>query len=135
MEKQAYKVGDHHQSVFKIEADTINKFAEVTGDKNPIHLDENYAEKTLFKRRIAHGFLYGSFISKVLGTEFPGEGTVYLSQSMTFLLPVYISDLLTIDILVIESLPKNRLRLQTNIWNQNNELVLKGEALVMKINF
>ena len=53
MEKQAYKVGDHHQSVFKIEADTINKFAEVTGDKNPIHLDENYAEKTLFKRRIA----------------------------------------------------------------------------------
>lgn len=135
MEKQAYKVGDHHQSVFKIEADTINKFAEVTGDKNPIHLDENYAEKTLFKRRIAHGFLYGSFISKVLGTEFPGEGTVYLSQSMTFLLPVYISDLLTIDILVIESLPKNRLRLQTNIWNQNNELVLKVEALVMKINF
>ncbi len=135
MENQYFKVGDHYQRTITIEKEMINKFADVTGDRNPIHLNDKYAENTFFKKRIAHGFLYGSFISRVLGTEFPGEGTVYISQSMNFLLPVYVSDILSVEILILEILPKNRLRLETNIRNQNGEFVLKGEAVVMKLKF
>ena len=84
-----YKIGDLYSKKFQISEDMINGFAKYTGDKNPVHLNEEFASKTIFKTRIAHGFLVGSLISSVLGNDFPGNGTIYLSQSMKFMKPVY----------------------------------------------
>ncbi|MCF8296739.1 MAG: MaoC family dehydratase [Saprospiraceae bacterium] len=134
MKKESFKKGDLYSKTITISEEAINNFAEVTGDKNPIHIDEEFASKHLFKKRIAHGFLYGSYISRILGTEFPGIGTIYVSQNMKFIKPVFIGDILNIKIRIIKILPNNKLRLETNIENQNNEIVLKGEAIVFKIN-
>ena len=108
----------------------VREFARITGDYNKVHLDEAYAKNTVFKNRIAHGFLYGSFISTVLGTKFPGEGTIYQYQDMKFLLPVYINDQLEIKVSVSEKLKKNGLKLKTEIRNQHDDLVLDGVAIV-----
>ena len=76
------KIDDEYSKNFKITIDMIEKFAMVSGDKNPIHLDEEYAQNSIFKKRIAHGLLVGSFISTIIGNYFPGKGTIYLSQSL-----------------------------------------------------
>ena len=130
MDFDSIKTGYSISSKQKVTDNMVAEFARITGDYNKIHLDEDYAAKTIFKHRIAHGFLYGSFISKMLGTKFPGEGTVYQYQEMEFLLPVYINDLLEIKITVLEKLSKNRLSLKTDILNQDGNLVLKGTATV-----
>jgi 3-hydroxybutyryl-CoA dehydratase len=75
-----------------VSAQDITAFAEVTGDRNPVHLSEHYAAKTFFKTRIAHGMLSAGFISAVLGTKLPGPGAVYMSQTLRFLAPVRIGD-------------------------------------------
>ena len=76
----------------------IKKFAEVSGDYNPVHLDEEFAKKTIFKRRIAHGFLTASFISTIIATHLPGPGSIYLKQSLKFLAPVYINEKILIKL-------------------------------------
>jgi len=124
--------GEVYESTRLITEAMIQEFARATGDTNPLHLDEAYARKTPFKTRIAHGMLSAGIISAVLGTEFPGLGTVYLSQTLRFQRPVYIGDTLTVKIRVLEVLPeKNRLRLETLCLNQRDEVVVSGEALVM----
>ena len=75
---------------FQFSQEEVNRFAEVTGDKNPVHTDAEYAAKTMFKRPIMHGMLSASLFSKVFGTLFPGEGTIYLKQSLNFLKPMYV---------------------------------------------
>src|SRR6202453_3253540 len=75
---------------FSFTQQDVEKFAEVTGDKNPIHLDNAYAAQTVFKKPIMHGFMGGSIFSKVFGTLFAGEGTIYLKQSMAFVKPMYV---------------------------------------------
>lgn len=127
-----YEVGQSATYTRTITDEAIRKFAEVTGDCNPAHLDEEYAKKSSFKARIAHGFLTGSMISKILGMDFPGAGTIYLSQSMKFLAPAYIGDTLTAKVVVDEyNEEKNRMKLLTTIHNQNNEIILTGEAVVL----
>jgi len=83
MENNIYK------TKFSFTQEDVNKFAELTGDKNPIHINEEFAKNTVFGKRILHGFLGASIFSKVFGTEFPGEGTIYLKQSLQFLKPMY----------------------------------------------
>lgn len=109
----------------------VRDFANISGDRNPIHLDDNYAAKTLFKKRIAHGFLVGSLISSILGNDYPGEGTIYLSQTMKFLAPVYIEDEITTTVELIEIQDKGRLLFNTFCINQDKKVVLEGEALVI----
>ena len=75
---------------FKFSQDEVNRFAEVTGDKNPVHPDAGYAAKSMFKRPIMHGMLSASLFSKVFGTLFPGDGTIYLKQTLNFLKPMYV---------------------------------------------
>src|SRR5688572_3317080 len=75
---------------FSYTQEEVNRFAEVTGDTNPVHTDAAYAATTMFKKPIMHGFLGGSIFSKVFGTMFPGEGTIYLKQSMSFVKPMYV---------------------------------------------
>jgi 3-hydroxybutyryl-CoA dehydratase len=110
----------------------IERFAQATGDHNPIHLDENYAKGTIFKTRVAHGMLQAGILSGILGTRFPGVGTIYLFQTLKFLKPVFIGDEITFRLRVVELLKeKNRARLETVCINQRGETVLTGEALVM----
>lgn len=105
-------------------------FAEVSGDRNPIHLSEHFAAKTPFKTRIAHGLYTASLISAILGTRLPGPGAIYLSQSLNFRAPVKIGDTVTVAVEVVELIPeKNRARLSCEC-RVDDTVVLDGEALV-----
>jgi len=105
-------------------------FAELTGDRNPLHLSQHFAAKTPFGGRIAHGLYTASLISALLGTRLPGPGAVYLSQTLKFLAPVRIGDTVDVEVKVIELMPeKHRARL-SSICSVKGEVVLEGEALV-----
>jgi 3-hydroxybutyryl-CoA dehydratase len=110
----------------------IFTFAAVTGDLNPAHTDEVFAEETPFRGRVAHGMLTSGLISAVLGTRLPGPGTIYLSQDLKFRRPVRIGDTITAKAEIIELWPeKNIAKLKTICVNQRGEIVLEGAALVM----
>jgi 3-hydroxybutyryl-CoA dehydratase len=105
-------------------------FAEVTGDRNPIHLSEHFAAKTAFGTRIAHGLYTASLISAVLGTRLPGPGAIYISQTLNFRAPVKIDDTVDVTVTVTELMPEKfraRLRCECSV---GGEIVLDGEALV-----
>ncbi len=126
-----FKIGESIKIIHIVRESDIIKFSEVSGDNNPIHLDEKYAKKTIFKKRIAHGLLVASYISSAIGTKLPGEGTIYLEQSLKFRTPVYIDDEIT-TIIKIKDIPKNdRMVLETLCLNQNNDIVIIGEAIVI----
>jgi len=113
-----------------ISNEDIQRFAEITGDFNPLHMDLEYCKKTRFKERIAHGFLTASLISAAISKEFPGA--VYLNQSLNFIKPVKIGDRVTALIKILSMDEKhNFLKLSTICINQNNEEVIKGNALIM----
>jgi 3-hydroxybutyryl-CoA dehydratase len=126
------KVGDSAQISKTITETVINDFAKATGDFNPIHLDQAYAEKTFFKGRIAHGILSPGLISNVLGNLLPGHGTIYLSQEVKFLAPVRIGDTITARVEVMELIPeKNRAKFRTTCANQDGQMVVDGTAWAM----
>jgi 3-hydroxybutyryl-CoA dehydratase len=110
----------------------VRAFAEVSGDHNPLHLDDEYAASTRFGKRIAHGMLTGAFISAVLGYEFHERRIVYLSQTMRFVAPVFIGDTVTTTATVKHiRVEKGIVRLDTICTNQNGGTVVQGEAVVM----
>jgi 3-hydroxybutyryl-CoA dehydratase len=126
------KVGDTAEISKTITEAVINDFAKATGDFNPIHLDQVYAEKTFFKGRIAHGLLSVGLLSSVLGNILPGYGTIYLSQEIRFLAPVRIGDTVAARVEVIELIPKkNRAKFKTTCVNQEGKVVADGIAWVM----
>jgi len=128
---QEISVGDGASFAKTISESDIYLYAGITGDFNPAHIDESYASQTFFKSRIAHGMLIAGFISAILGTRFPGPGTIYIRQELTFLVPVHVGDTITASVEVIERDPeKNRVRLKTLCRNQKGTVVLDGEALV-----
>lgn len=113
------------------EAD-VEAIAEVTGDYNPVHVNEVFAQKTRFKGRIAHGMLSAGLISAVLGTKLPGAGAIYLSQSLNFLAPVRIGDEITAEVEVTKwREDKNIIHLETRCFNQKGKDVLSGEAVLL----
>ena len=115
-----------------ITGEDIERFAEVVGDRNPVHLDDNYATQTIFKKRIAHGMLGAGLISAVIGTKLPGPGTIYLSQTLKFTAPVYIGDRITAEV-TVKDIRKDKgiFTLDTVVVNQDNKHVSQGEAVVM----
>lgn len=124
-------VGQSAEKEFLITEEIGRAFAKVSQDENPLHLQEDYAKKTPFGRRIAHGMLLGSYISAMLGMELPGEGTIYMKQELTFLKPVYYGDTIRVKIEVTKLEPeKKRAVLSTSCYNQKSEQVLAGSALV-----
>jgi len=126
------KIGDSAQIVKTITEGDIELFARATGDFNPVHLDAAYADKTMFKGRIAHGLLSVGFFSAILGNILPGHGTIYLSQEVKFVAPVRIGDTITAKVEVIELIPeKNRARFRTSCVNQDGKLVVDGIAWTM----
>jgi 3-hydroxybutyryl-CoA dehydratase len=126
------KVGDSAEISKTITDEDIRAFAELTGDRNPVHLDEEYAAGTRFGRRIAHGMLGASLISTLLASELPGRGTVYLSQSLRFVAPVYPGDTVTARATVRRVRgDKPIATLETVCVNQRGELLIEGEAVVL----
>jgi acyl dehydratase len=112
----------------------VNAFAEATGDKNPVHLDPVYAAKTMFKRPIMHGMLSASLLSKVFGTLFPGEGTIYLKQSLNFLKPMYVDTKYDAVFTVKEIIAdKHRAVVETIIRDKDGKVCTSGEAVVMHV--
>jgi len=111
------------------EADIVN-FAGVSGDTNPVHLNEEFAATTRFGTRIAHGMLSASFISAVLGTKLPGPGCIYLSQSLKFLAPVKIGDSVVAQVTVTELRPEKRRAMLKTVCTVGETTVIDGEALV-----
>lgn len=109
----------------------INAFAEITGDKNPVHLDADYAAGTMFKERIAHGMLTASYISAVLGMKLPGPGVIYVSQTLNFRAPVRIGQTVTAKVRVAELFPVKRRALFECVCTADGKTVLEGEAMLL----
>jgi 3-hydroxybutyryl-CoA dehydratase len=125
-------IGDSASITKTITDADIFAFAEVTGDHNPVHLNDEYAAKTRFGGRIAHGMLSASLISAVLANKLPGAGSVYLSQTLKFVKPVFPGDTVTARVTVTEIRDdKPIVKLETVCLNQRDETVLQGEATVL----
>lgn len=126
------KIGDKFSTSKQITDAVVRAFAELSGDFNPIHLDEEFAAKTRFGKRIAHGMISGALISAVLGYELKDRKIVYLSQTLKFTAPVFIDDTVTATAIVTNVREdKNIVIVETICTNQNGEMVVKGEAAIM----
>jgi 3-hydroxybutyryl-CoA dehydratase len=126
-----FKTGDTAEMSKTVTEEDIVLFAKVTGDYNPVHVSREFAEKTRFGERIAHGMLSAGLISAVIGMKLPGPGCLYLSQTLNFRGPVKIGDEITARVEVAEVISEKRLRLKTEILNQRSETVLDGEAIIV----
>lgn len=125
------KIGDKAEVAKTVSETDIYLYAGITGDFNPAHVNEEYAKKTFFKTRIAHGMIAAGFISSVIGTKLPGTGSIYVSQTLNFLAPVRIGDTITACAEAVEIITEKKLvRLKTTCINQEGTLVLDGEAVV-----
>jgi 3-hydroxybutyryl-CoA dehydratase len=127
-----FQVGQSAKIQVKVTDAMVRAFAELSGDKNPIHLDDAFAAQSRFKKRIAHGMITGALISRALATELPGPGAIYLSQSLKFTAPVFVDEEISIN-LTISGIreDKNILTLETIAQKLTGETVAKGEATVM----
>lgn len=123
--------GDTAQVTHRVTERDLILFATVSGDVNPVHLDEEFAAATPFKGRIAHGMLSGALISAAIACELPGPGSIYIGQEMSFLRPVRLGDEIRIELEVLEKLPKNRIRIATRVINQDGKKAVDGVATVM----
>lgn len=128
---ETLKIGDCIKLEEQITEEDVRKFAQITGDFNPVHIDEDYAKKTPFNSRICHGMHSASFISKAIGMYLPGPGTIYLSQEIKFLAPVRINEKITIIVSVEKiDIIKNKVILLTEVFNCQKEKVITGRATV-----
>ncbi|PYS89606.1 MAG: hypothetical protein DMF62_06910 [Acidobacteria bacterium] len=125
-------IGDTFTKSRTVTDELIRAFAELSGDHNPIHLDDEFASKTRFGRRIAHGMLSGAFISAVLGFEFRERKIVYLSQTMKFTAPIFIGDTITTTA-TVRNIRKEKgiVTLETTCTKQDGTIAVQGEAMVM----
>jgi len=124
-------VGDTYSETRAFTEAEVVAFAEVSGDKNPVHLDEAFARETVFGQRIIHGMLAVSHISKVLGTAFPGEGTIYLGQEVRFRGPIFIDQEVRFELEVVGKRDdKNILTIRTTCVSAEGKPLITGEAVV-----
>lgn len=125
-----WKINSVYKKSFTITKKMVEDYANVSQDKNPIHLDNEYAKNTIFKKRIVHGMLLAGLISSLIGNEFPGNGSIYLNQNLSFKKPVYLNETVEIVIKIIHINDKGWLELETNCFTNNN-LVIEGSALII----
>ena len=129
--KKDLKVGDKASRSKVFTDDDVKQFAEISTDKNPIHLDEEYARNTIFKQRIVHGMLVGSLFSGILGCDLPGEGTIYLGQTLSFKAPVPLNEEVTATVEVMNVRDdKPIVTFKTTCVDSNGKVVVEGEATV-----
>ncbi len=126
------KIGDKASQTVEITEKNVHLFGEITNDYNPAHFDSEYASKTMFKKCISHGMYVGSLFSKVFGMDLPGRGSIYVSQSLKFKRPVYFGDSIKAEVEVKElNVERNRVTFDCVAYNQNGDIVVKGEAELM----
>jgi 3-hydroxybutyryl-CoA dehydratase len=126
------RVGDSASQTLTVGDEQIRQFADSVGDHNPLHLDDAFAAKTRFGKRIAHGMLAAGLISGVLGNKLPGPGTIYLSQSLRFTSPVFLGDTITATVTVTKVRDDKPIAtLNTVCVKQGGEVVVQGEAVVV----
>ena len=124
-------VGDTATITHTITSDDIKKFVDLSGDDNRLHIDNEFASKTSFKKPVAHGMIGASFISTIIGTKIPGDGALWYAQNLEFLLPIRIGDKLKIIATVLKKIDRqNSIELQTDIYNQHKQKVTSGVAKV-----
>lgn len=129
---KSMNVGDQRSYKRMITKEEVAKFGELSRDMNDAHFNEAYAKTTIFKKPIVHGMFIGSLFSKIFGMEYPGEGTIYCSQSLKFLKPVYPDTTLTVLVTVKDiNIDKNRVIFTTEVFNDKDECMLTGEAMLM----
>jgi len=131
---QKIKIGQTAQTSKQITQTDLTLYAAVTGEFNPVHFDPDYFAQTSFKVPTAHGMIAAGLISGLIGMKLPGPGTIYLKQTLDFLVPVKINDVITACVEVIALLDKNRVQLKTTCINQENIMVLEGKALFIAPN-
>lgn len=125
------QIGDKAELKHKITQTDIEKFVDLTGDENKLHVDREYASQTTIKKPVVHGMLGASFISTVIGTQLPGDGALWFSQNLEFISPVRVGDTITIEAEVKKKIRKTKiLELSTDIYNQNRQKVTAGTAKV-----
>ncbi|PAU88835.1 3-hydroxybutyryl-CoA dehydratase [Pseudomonas sp. WN033] len=124
-------VGDKAHVSHSVSERDLTLFAAVSGDVNPVHLDEAFAAATPFKGRIAHGMFSGALISAAIACELPGPGSIYIGQELSFMRPVRLGDSLRVELEILEKLPKNRVKIATRVFNQDDKQVVDGVATVM----
>ena len=128
-------IGINHEFKITITEKIVSDFSVISGDFNPLHMDENYAAKTKFKKRICHGMLLASFFSRLVGMYLPGESALYFSQSLNFISPCFINDKIVVKGEIIDKNHSTKIiTVKTSIIKKKNELILDGEAKVMMIN-
>ena len=126
------KIGHEYKFSEKISKERLENFANLSGDYNPLHMDENYAKTTKFKKRVCHGMLLASFFSKLLGMYLPGKNSLYFSQTLDFQNPCFIDDVITVQGRVIEKSGSTRIiTLKTSIYNESGSCLVDGIAKVM----
>jgi len=126
------EIGQSASQTMEITQANVETFGQITNDLNPMHFDEEYASKTMFRHRIAHGMYIGSLFSRIFGMDIPGEGTIYISQSLRFRRPVYFGDVIE-AVVTVKAIDKerNRVVFDCAASNQNGEVVVLGEAELM----
>ncbi|MDR0881093.1 MAG: MaoC family dehydratase [Candidatus Adiutrix sp.] len=127
-----FQIGQEAAQSLLISAEAVECYAQLVGDTNPVHLDEDYASRSFFRQRVAHGLLVAGPISAILGTRLPGPGTIYLSQSLEFKRPVTLGQTITARVKIAEKFDRHKkLKLRTWVENQAGQLVLDGSATVL----
>lgn len=125
-------VGQSAEFTKTISESDVYLFAGITGDHNPMHVNDVYAKKSRYKERIVHGMLSSSLISTVIGTKLPGNGSIYVEQKLVFKAPVLFGDTITAVVEVQDIyIEKNRVKLRTYCKNQNDTIVLDGHAIII----
>lgn len=130
--KESLVIGQSAEIKRLFTEDDVDHFARLSGDNNPLHLDETYASQTRFKKRVVHGALVSSLFSNLLGTKCPGEGSIYCMQNTKFLKPVYLNETVTARV-TIDRIDegKQRVYLKTQAFNEQEQLVIDGEAMIL----
>ena len=125
-----FKVGQSVSFTQVIDDKLVRGYADLTGDHNPIHVDEAFAKKTKFHQRIAHGGILFGIVSMVLGDKMPGIGTIFMSQLVNFHAPVFINDKVTVVVTITALLPKHVAKLSTIATKQDGTIVMDGVATI-----
>ena len=127
-----FTVGREYRETIKITDNMVRKFAELTGDMNPLHLDESFARKSRFGKRICHGMLVASMISRIMGMNFPGPGTIIVKQLLKYRAPVYVDETVEVRVTVLEiNSDKKRIILDTPVYKKDDTKAIDAQAEVL----
>lgn len=128
---QTIAVGDKATMSIVVNSEMVKSFAELTGDCNPIHLDEEFAKKTVFRKRVVHGAFQNSLISAILASKMPGPGSIYCSQDSTFTAALFVGETVIVEVEVVEKMMANKqVKIKTICKKETGEITLDGYAVV-----